>query len=144
MTMSVDLERAFEAKLREALLADVERQVRKDVGPALKETAEANWKAYAARNDYDISHVWDDAELSVSRRRNAVAVRIEWPALTALFEFGVSPHTIDGNPLLHFYWEAKDQWITTESVDWGSETGGIEAARAIRDALDLTERDLAT
>jgi len=64
-----------------------------------------------------------------------VTLRIEWPGLTALFEWGVSPHTISGNPLLHFYYERIDQWITTDEVNWGSETGGIPESRAIRNAM---------
>lgn len=138
-----ELDGAFEAKLREALLSEVEQQLREDIGPLLKATAKENFQRYAQRNDYAIQHIWEDADGPfVERTRNSVRVRVEWPELTALFEFGVSPHTINGNPLLTFYWEAKDQWITTESVNWGSETGGINAARAIRDALGEAEREI--
>lgn len=131
------LDSNFEPDLREAVLDDVEQTLRQEIGPAFKEVAAANWRAYASRHDYDIDHVWEDAEGPfVDRHRGGVTLRVEWPELTALFEFGVSPHTIDGDPLLHFYWEAKDQWIRTESVDWGSETGGIPESRAIRDSLN--------
>ena len=139
------LDSSFEANLRETLLDDVEQKVRREIGPTLKETAKENWQAYASENDYDIGHIWEDAEGPfVERTRDGVKLRIEWPGLTALFEFGVSPHTIEGNPLLHFYWAAKDQWITTESVNWGSETGGIPESRAIRDALNWLRRELAS
>jgi hypothetical protein len=136
------LDSDFEDKLREALLDDVERWFQEEVGPQLIETARENWRAYADRNGYDIDHIPDDAELSVERDDDSVTVRVEFPELTALFEWGVDPHTIEGDPLLHFYWEAKDQWIKTESVDWGSETGGIPEARAIRDALAAVGGDL--
>jgi len=137
----MDLAASFEADLRDALLADAEQRLAQDLAPSLVQTARDNWERYAAANDYDIDHVWEDVDGPVvTRERDRVRARVEWPALTALFEFGVSPHVIEGNPLLHFYWEAKDQWIVTESVNWGSETGGISAARAIRDALDDTER----
>lgn len=132
----VTLDSGFEDAAREALLADAERTLRDDVGPLLEATARANFEAYAARNGYDIGHIWADADGPfVDRAGDAVHLRIEWPGLTALFEFGVSPHTIDGNPLLHFYWEDIGQWIRTESVEWGSETGGIPESRAIRDAM---------
>ncbi len=128
---------------REAFLDDIERKFRDEIGPQLKTVAEENWKAYAQRNGYDIDHIWEDAsEPIVKRDGDTVSVRIEWPELTALFEFGVSPHTIEGNPLLHFYWAEKDQWVQTESVDWGSETGGINESRAIRDAMNELRRVL--
>jgi len=128
---------------REAFLDDIERTFREEIGPQLKQVAEENWKAYASRNGYDIDHVWQDAsEPIIERDGDSVSVRIEWPGLTALFEFGVGPHTIEGNPLLHFYYERIDQWITTESVNWGSETGGINESRAIRDAMNSLRRVL--
>ncbi|QLH80979.1 hypothetical protein [Halosimplex pelagicum] len=132
----VTLDDDFEDNLRAAVLDEVEQTVRDEIGPELKQAAEENWKAYASRNGYDIDHVWEDATLAVGRDDDSVTVRIEWPELTALFEWGVDPHTIEGNPLLHFYWDAKDTWITTDEVNWGSETGGIPESRAIRDALD--------
>jgi len=133
----------FEADLRDALLTDAERQLRDNLGPRLVRVARENWQRYAAANDYDIDHVWEDvAGPVVTREANRVQARVEWPALSALFEFGVSPHTIEGNPLLHFFWADQDQWVTTESVDWGSETGGIPSARAVRDALDDVAREV--
>jgi hypothetical protein len=136
------LERSFERKAEEAVLDDLEDQAREEIGPDLLARAQAKWIAYAAEHGYSIEHIWQDAELSVERTRRGVTIRIEWPELTALFEFGVRPHTIDGDPLLHFYWEEADQWVQTESVEWGSETGGIPESRAIRDSLTETRRDL--
>lgn len=136
------LANSFEDDLREAILDDVERKARDDIGPRLVDIARENWRAYASRHDYDIDHIWEDAELFVERDDSSVEIRIEWPGLTALFEWGVDPHTIEGNPLLHFYWDEIDQWITTESVNWGSETGGIPESRAIRDAIDQLEGEL--
>lgn len=135
------LDSGFEDDLQEAVLDDAERKLREDLGPWFIETAKENWQAYAAENDYQIDHIWQDATLAVERDNDAVRVRVEWPELTALFEWGVSPHTIDGNPLLHFYYERIDQWVTTESVEWGSETGGIPESRAIRDAVNAFRRE---
>ncbi|MEE6210852.1 hypothetical protein U3A55_11905 [Salarchaeum sp. III] len=129
----MELDSDFEDDLREALLDDVEARFREEYGPQLKQYAQERWEAYAAENDYDIDHIWEDATLTVEREGDGVRVRIEWPELTALFEHGVEPHQIRGD--LHFYWDAKDQWIQTDEVNWGSETGGIPESRAIRDAL---------
>lgn len=139
----VTLENDFGSKLEAAVLDDVEQKARDEIGPRLVRVARENWQAYASRNDYDIDHVWEDVEGPIVKRDGGgVSVQIKWPGLTALFEWGVDPHTIEGNPLLHFYWEKIDQWITTESVNWGSETGGIPESRAIRDALDQLEGEL--
>ena len=52
---------------------------------------------------------------------------------------------MEGSPLLAFVWESPPQgtrpsgapqFVETQSVNWGSVTGGIEEARAIRGALD--------
>ncbi|UHQ96467.1 hypothetical protein [Natrinema halophilum] len=137
------LESGFTSKLEQAVLDDVEQKARDDIGPRLIEVAKENWQAYASRHDYDIDHIWEDVEGPiVERDGDSVSIRIEWPGLTALFEWGVDPHTIEGNPMLHFYWEEIGQWVKTESVNWGSETGGIPESRAIRDALDQLEGEL--
>lgn len=145
------LEPGFEDDLRQAVLDDVERTLRDDLAPAFKQTAQENFEAYADRHDYDIDHIWEDAELEIERTDQGVGLRIEWPSLTALFEFGVSPHTIDGNPLLSFIWERPPEGtrppgaprhVVTESVDWGSVTGGIPESRAIRNALQWLRREV--
>lgn len=136
------LDSDFEDDLREAMLDDAEQTLREELGPALKEEAQQRWQSYARAHDYDIDHIWEDAELVIERSPDGVTLRIEYPELTALFEFGVSPHTIEGNPLLHFYWPEQDRWVKTESVEWGSETGGIPASRAIRDSLNMLRSDL--
>lgn len=128
------LSSSFESDLKQAVMDDVEAKARQDIGPRLVEIARQNWQAYASRNGYDLDHIESGAELSVDRDGDTVRIRVEWPGLTALFEWGVDPHIITGD--LHFYYEKIDQWIQTDSVNWGSETGGIPEARAIRDAVD--------
>lgn len=141
----------FEDGLRDAVLDEAEEQLR-DTRDTLVDDAERNWRAYASRNDYDIDHIWQDVVAdAVSRRRRSVSTRVEWPPLTTLFEYGVDPHTITGNPLLAFSWPAPPQgtrpsgapsFVVAESVNWGSVTGGIDASRAIRNALDSARTDL--
>lgn len=139
------LSAGFESDLRDALLDDAE-ETAEDMGDGLKFAAENNFRTYAARQGYDIDHIWQDAKgPSIRRGSRSVDVTVEWPALTALFEYGVSPHTIEGNPLLAFAWKAPPEgtrppgapsFVVAESVNWGSVTGGIDESRAIRDALE--------
>jgi len=148
----VELDSNFEDNLREAVMDNVEQTVRDEIGPELKQVAQENFEAYASRNGYDIDHIWKDAEGPiVEREGDKIQVRIEWPGLTALFEHGVSPHTIEGNPLLSFIWEGPPEGtrppgapkhVKAQSVNWGSETGGIPESRAVRDALNELRRDL--
>lgn len=126
----------LESNLQASLQDDIETAAG-DMGQALKDEAEANFREYASRNDYQIDHIWRDATVgNVESGPGRASVTVEWPALTAIFEWGVSPFTLQGNPLLHFYWEAADQWVMTDEVNWGSETGGINESRAIRGALN--------
>lgn len=133
------LEPGFEDKARKAFADEAADQLfaeRDNLAFRFAQTANDNFRVYASQHDYDINHIWEDFTVTDARRtRNGAEATIEWPPLTALFEHGVSPHTITGNPLLHFYWEAIDQWIQTEEVNWGSETGGIPESRAIRRAI---------
>ena len=138
----MQLDSDFEDQPQEAVLDEVESTVREEIGPQLVQTARDNWESYASRHDYDIDFIWEDAELSVTRDTDSVNLTVEWPELSALFEHGVSPHTIEGDPALHFYYERIDQEITVQSVNWGSETGGIPESRAVRDALNQLRGDL--
>lgn len=126
------LENGFEAKLQEAVLDKVEDRA-VDIGRDLRDVARARWISYAADHGYSIEHIWTDVEGPfVDRDGDSVTIRLEWPRLTALFEWGVQPHTIHGNPLLHFYIPEDDQWVITESVDHP----GLPASRAIRDTFE--------
>lgn len=134
----------FEDNARDAILDDAE-QLADDMGQAVKDRAAENFQSYASRNDYDIQHVWRDVTGPDTRRSgDTITTRIQWPALTGLFEYGVAPHTISGNPLLSFAWPSPPEgtrpqgapaYVETQEVDWGSVTGGIDESRAIRDAL---------
>jgi hypothetical protein len=145
-----ELESDFEDKLTEALLDTAETQL-EEAAEQLKRVAEENFKDYAARNGYDIEHIWQDAAVTnVERSPGSVSVRVEWPELTALFEFGVGPHIIRGSPLA-FEWQGPPEgtrppgapkFVQTDKVNWGSVTGGIDESRAIRSALDVVRVNL--
>lgn len=144
------LDANFEDDLREAMLDAAEEMVR-DLGDLWKQRAAQAFQEYAARNGYDIQHVWQDAEGPfVDRQGTTVQARIEWPGLTALFEWGVEPHVIQGSPL-KFKWESPPEgtrppdappFVVADSVNWGSVTGGIPEARAIREGRDVVNNAL--
>jgi len=139
----------FESDLRDALEEDLEAQA-EAIGQTLKDTAEENFKDYANENGYDIDHIWEDSTLTVQQDGDGYLVRVEWPGLTALFEYGVDPHTIEGSPLA-FFWESPPEgtrpqgapaYVVSDEVNWGSVTGGIPESRAIRGALDYVRFEM--
>lgn len=148
------LDADFEDKLAEAVLPDEDEA--REMGRRMKEIAEENWKRYAAVNGYDIDHIWRDSPPpEVERTAREVRIRNEWP-FSAQFEFGVDPHVIEAKnaDMLAFPWPEMEgvQFGDTDQtfdevfaetwpivffpeVNWGSESGGISRARAVRDML---------
>lgn len=138
--LKVKLDANFEKLAEKAFTPD--RDEMRVLGEEMLEIAEAFWDAYQEANDYDIDHITDEARITdVSDGY----VRVEWP-FSALFEFGVDPHVIEASDAeyLAFEWpappegtrpEGAPEYVRTDSVDWGSETGGIPKARAVRDML---------
>lgn len=138
------LDDGFEDALADAILPD--RDETRALGEDMTASAAEKWDAYMAANDYDLDHITDgaritDVEVGDRHRR----VRVEWP-FSALWEFGVDPHVIEASDAdyLAFEWPAPPEgtrppgapeYVRTDSVDWGSETGGIPKARAVRDML---------
>jgi hypothetical protein len=146
------LNSTFEDDLREAVVDRMEARA-EELGQTWLDVAQDAFQSYAASNGYDIQHIWEDADGPfVERRRSSVTVRIQWPGLTALFEWGVNPHVIRGNPLA-FRWESPPEgtrppdappFVVAEEVNWGSVTGGIPEARAIRAGRDAVGNELRT
>lgn len=138
------LDSDFEDKLADAVLPD--RDEMRAEAERVKDEAEANWNEYMAANDYDLQHITDGARITdVNARGRTRSARVEWP-FSSLFEYGVEPHTIEASsaPKLAFEWPAPPEgtrpqgappFVVDDEVDWGSVTGGIGKARAVRDAL---------
>lgn len=59
---------------------------------------------------------------------------------SSYLEEGTAPHTIKGNPYLHFYWEKKDVWIKTKAVNHP----GTTPRPFMANAAQLTEEHLHT
>lgn len=139
------LESSFEADFEQAILDDVEAKA-EDIGEGLRETANDNWRAYASQQGYDLDHIIDSVEgPTVSRGATSVSIRLRWGGLANLYEYGVSPFTLEGSPLLQFFWDSPPEgtrppdapaFVEAESVNWGSVTGGIAESRAIRSAVE--------
>ena len=148
------LEMSFEDDLEQALLDDAHRKASGIEGMMML-MAETNWRRYANENGYDIDHIWKDAESSIQREADAITISAEWP-FSAQFEHGVEPHTIEatnadflafpwpemrgeefGNTGKNFEEVFADTWpvVFFPKVNWGSRTGGIPAARAVRNML---------
>jgi hypothetical protein len=146
-TLDIAVPSAPSDAARQALLDGVEQTMVGARGNLVFQSVQRVHEAidgYAASNSYDLNF-FSETFSGVDYQRDRTSIRIEWSwagDLPMFYEFGVSPHTIEGDPLLHFYWEEIDQWIQTESVEWGSETGGIPESRAVRDSLNWLRREV--
>jgi hypothetical protein len=146
-TLSVAVPDAVNDSARQAFLDSAEQALVGQRGNLVSQAvqeAHENLQAYASQQGYDIEFLESEfAGVDVDRGQRALTVEWAWESeLAAYYEFGVAPHTIRGDPL-HFYWAEKDQWIQTDEVEWGSETGGIPESRWVRDSLHWLRREVA-
>jgi len=159
------LESGFKAKLRTAALDEAESELIGQQANLIFEFVElvhTRLRSYGRKHGYDVESTIDSlGEPQVDRQRGRLTITVGWESeQMARWEFGVAPHTIDGNPILSFVWEDPPQWVREEfeqartgggefrsgwrvffpSVEWGSDTGGIPESRAIRDAINGLRR----
>lgn len=121
------LESAFERKLTDAVLDDVEAKVfgeSDNVTFRAIQAAHDRLRDYGNRYGYDVEPVIDSMQVVDAERTNrGVRVRVEWGHEAAgFFHYGTSPHRVEGNPVLSFLWEdapadVKAQFPDTERVD---------------------------
>jgi len=151
------LDRDFEADLREAALDEVETKLIGEEANLVFEFVElvhSRLRSYGNRHGYDVESTIDSLGTpQVDRERGRIAVTVGWEAdQMARWEFGVSPHRIDGNPILSFIWESPPEWVKGEFTQGRSTSGefvsgwrvyfdhvdhpGMPASRAIRDSLE--------
>ena len=137
----------FEDALRDDLMDQAEAEVAERRDQLAQESGD-RFDAYASRHGYDLGFLADGIETSgVRRQGNRVSATVSWPEYTSLYEYGVSPFTLQASgDQLAFLWQSPPQgtrppgapsFVQAESVNWGSVTGGIPEARAIRTALQV-------
>jgi len=147
----------FEDSLRDAVLDEVEHELtgrQANLVFQFVELVHSNLRSYGKRQGYDVESTIDSLGTPVvDRSGDTISVTVGWVSeQMSRWEFGVSPHTIDGNPILSFVWENPPDWVR-EEFDQARGAGGqfesgwrvffpsvdhpgIPESRAIRDALN--------
>lgn len=146
----VTLSNDFESNLRAALVADIEAKTVDEPGNLAFQVLDAigeNLREYAAEHDYDADAAIESiAVTSVDRRANGISVTIESDHPLVLFaQTGTSDHTIQGNPILAFEFDAGEYPGLAEQFPEGTaflhevEVSGLPEGRVITDALEFFE-----
>lgn len=101
------LDNGFEAAVRASLLDQAEQRLREEWLPTAVDQSHDVLRRYGAENDYRVEPVIDSLQSPTIRRESGrVVARWGWTHEAApFFDVGVSPHTIDGDPILSFVWE---------------------------------------
>ena len=157
----MNLDSSFEADLREAVLDDVETKLVGEQASLVYQFVElvhTNLRAYGQRHGYNVESTIESLGTpEVDRSNGRIEVLVGWESeQMSRWEFGVSPHTIDGDPLLSFVWSDPPEWVR-EEFDQARGSGGqyesgwrvffesvdhpgIPESRAIRDSLNGLRR----
>jgi len=152
------LQSDFEDKLREAVLDEAERKLIGERNNAVFQAIQAaheRLRQYAVEFDYDVEPIIDSlAGPEVERSGDSLTIRWGWDHGAAVYlEFGTSEHTVEGNPLLSFVWDADDapEWVAREFEREGDgyrvflpqvEVAGVRETRFVRDSLNALRRNL--
>jgi hypothetical protein len=148
----------FEDVVRDAALDEALRRARETWVPAMVEQSHQRLRQYGGRNDYDVEPIIESLELPrVTREDDRIVARWGWDHQAApFFDAGVSPHTIEGDPILSFVWEdappgVREMFQNTERVDGDPRVffrsvdhPGIPASHFIRRGVDWVHENLDT
>ena len=154
----MELDSSFEAGLAKAVLDDAEEVLVTGHDPlvfgAIQESHE-RLREFADQYPGVDSVIESLVEPEIERTETSLTIRWGWEHEAApYFEFGTSDHTVDGNPILSFVWDAEDApaWVAEEferegdgyRVFFGSvDVTGIDETRFVRQAINWLRRELA-
>jgi len=151
-TLACSIPDAPNREIRQELLDQLETRLVTERGSLVFQAirvSHGTLNSYGGRNDYHVESITESVQVNHERGGRGLVVRWYWEHEGAQYlNFGVSPHTIDGNPILSFIWEDAPQSVREmfphtervggdprvffQSVNWGSDTGGIPAAHFVR------------
>jgi len=146
----------FEDTVRDATLDVALRQARETWVPAMVAQSHERLRQYGGDNDYDVEPIIESLnQPRVTRDGDQIVARWGWSHEAApFFDAGVSPHTIEGDPILSFVWEdapagVREMFSGTERVDGDPrvffesvEHPGIPASHFVRRGLDWLHQNL--
>jgi len=150
------LDSDFEDQVRDATLDAALRTARETWVPEMVEQSHQRLRQYGGANDYDVEPIIASLNLPrVTREGDRIVARWGWSHEAApFFDAGVSPHTIEGNPILSFVWEdapagVREMFSGTERVDGDPrvffrsvEHPGIPASHFVRRGIDWLYENL--
>lgn len=142
-----------------ALLASARERVLDERGNLLFQAvrvAHGALRSWGARHDYDVEPVTESVEVTnVSSTDRTVSARVTWTHSGAKYmNFGVSPHTIDGNPIISYIWkdapqEVREMFSDTERVGGDPRVflqsvdhPGIPAARFVQAGVSWLQQEV--
>jgi len=123
----MNLSTSFEADAREAFLDDAEQRLVGEQDNVVFQAVQESHtvlETAGAKLGWSVDPVINSLETPVvDRTPTSVTATWGWSHEAApFFEFGTSPHTIEGNPILSFIWEdapagVREMFANTERVD---------------------------
>lgn len=164
-TLDIGVPRAPSDAARQSLLNSVESTMVGARDNLVFQSVQAAHRQLTRYRSTTGNHVQSikDSFSGVDATRSPAGITASWHwehEAAGYYEFGVSPHTIDGNPILSFLWEDPPDWVTQE-FDQARGSGGqfesgyrvffasvdhpgIPEARFVRSSLDWLRREVRT
>jgi len=152
-TLSLTITDAVSAEVREQYLDSVYSTLVGAEGnlvfQAVQQAHDA-LRAYGSENDYEVASIIDSFE-GVEADRSADRITASWSwshEAAEFYEFGTSDHTVDGDPLLVFEFDAAEYPYLDEMFPDGTaflpevEVSGLPEARWVRDSLTWFRREV--